>query len=156
MKKDWILTDISDHPTLPMKRKVNCWCFKPNGDEQVIEMFLIVQHYEKLQDGNYGEKISAKGVQDYEAKLVASNLIQVDPVDGMECYYVELTPESTDEEGNVTPATGEWRRFDNNKVVTSIGQFDFFDDIIKNKVVQIKYIIQKYVELNDLIKKRWD
>lgn len=149
MKRDWILVDISDHPQLPLKRKVNAWAYKPDGDAQIVEVFLIIQHYLKNEDGTYGDRVNDKAVLDYEDKLTAANIRVIDPVDGMELNQT-IQNQGTEEEIII------YTRIDNNEEVASpIGQFDFFDYIIKFVPVKNGEMIQKFIVLNDVVKKRW-
>jgi hypothetical protein len=148
-----ILVNISDHPTLPLKRKQEVFCFKPDWrGEGTVEVFLQLHHYEKLEDNSYGPEVTSRSINNYESKLVASNNIKVDPADGMELYRVVVQEASEGQEEIV-----EWRRYDNNQAVANfIGQFDFFDAIIRTDVVQIKQMLERFIQLNDIVKQRWN
>lgn len=195
-----ILIPISDHPTLPLKRKQEVTCFKPSWTDEVVEVFLKMHHYAKNEDGSYGAEITSKSIQNYESKMVASNSIKMS-LDGMELYedkvvtvedivvdvpkqvqvtidvqvllpedqWVDGEPTYTTEQQVVTQTqivqetrqktteTKVFRRFDNSQIVNNyIGQFDFFDNIIRNQPILISQMLTSFVVLNDQGKGRWN
>lgn len=145
-----ILVNISDHPILPFKRKIENIGFKPWWPSETLEVFLMVKHYIKNEDGSYGDEIISPSVVSYEDRLTASNVRKVDPVDGMEVYS-EVLNQGTEQEETI------WKRLDTNAVVESpIGQFDFFDLIIKNQPVLVGAMLSHFIQMNDVLRQRWN
>lgn len=140
-----ILVDISDHPILPIKRKIEVRGFMPSWPDENVRVFLMVKHYIKNTDNSYGEAIVTKSINDYEDFMVASNIRKVDPTDGMECIE-----EIVDE--NII-----YKRLDTQTIVNSpIGQFSFFDYIIRTTPVQIGQMLTNFVLIDDQIKNKWN
>jgi hypothetical protein len=145
-----ILIPISNHPTLPLKRKVEVRGFLPFWPDESLKVFLMVKHFLKNEDDTYGEQINTKSVVDYEDQLIASNIRKVDPTDGMECYS-ETVNEGTEQEEII------WKRLDNDtEVDTVVGQFTFFDVIIRSTPVKVGEMLTHFVVLNDALKGRWN
>jgi len=155
-----ILVNISDHPTLPLKRKQEVFCFKPDWrGEGTVEVFLQLHHYEKNEDNSYGDEVTTPSINNYESKMVASNVRKVDPVDGMECYeyIVQEATEPTEENPEGTPQVIGYKRLNNNAVVNNpIGQFDFFNYLIQNQPVLIKSMLTNFIMVDDQIKGKWN
>lgn len=150
-----ILVNISDHPTLPLKRKQEVFCFKPDWrGEGSVEVFLKLHHYIKNEDNSYGDEITTPSINNYESKMTASNIRKVDPIDGMECYEYNFTINEDTEQEEILK---EYRRLDNDNVVSNpMGQFDFFDYIIRNTPVLVGQMLTNFIIVDDLIKNKWN
>jgi hypothetical protein len=145
-----ILIPISNHPTLPLKRKVEVRGFLPWWPDASLKVFLMVKHFVKNEDDTYGDVMDSKSVVDYEDFLVASDVRNVDPIDGMECYS-EILNEGTEQQETI------WKRIDNHKDVSPpVGQFSFFDTIIRSYPVKVGEMLTHFVVLNDSLKGRWN
>lgn len=123
------------------------FCFKPDWRAGgTLEVFLKVHHYKKAANNTYGTELISPSIANYEDRMVASNDRKVDPTDGMELY-----------KHNLTDSTFQWKRMDNNVVINNgIGQFDFFDDIIRNKPVIIQTMLANFIQFEDAIRQRWN
>ena len=149
-----ILVNISDHPTLPLKRKQEVFCFKPDWrGEGAVEVFLQLHHYQKNQDNSYGQEFSSPSINNYESKMVASNVRKVDPTDGMECSEHQVN-QGTEEEPNFFTV---YKRLDTQVVVENpIGQFSFFDYIIRTQPVLVGQMLTNFILVDDQIKGKWN
>ena len=144
--------EISDHPTLPLKRKAECFKFYPEFRSDEFYIHLIIQHFNKNEDGTYGDKFAGKAVIDFDTKLVANNVRKIDPTDGMELYSY-VAQEKTEETEEVIG----WKRMDNNAIITNyMGQFDYVDYIMRHVPVIIAPTIGKFVHFDDLMKHKFD
>ena len=197
-----ILVNISDHPTLPLKRKQEVFCFKPDwrGEGQ-IEVFLKLHHYIKNEDGSYGEEFESPSINNYESKMIASDTRKVDPTDGMECYeeiitintpteFIIQVPREEEQEQQILLPEEEWvegeptyttelavvivydqvveirnvvtyqtlyKRLSNNVIVANpIGQFQFFNNLIRNYPVHVGQMLSNFVMVDDQIKGKWN
>ena len=152
-----ILVNISDHPTLPLKRKQEVFCFKTHWVEETVEVFLRLHHYQN-NNGEYGDEITSPSIANYESKLTASNVRKVDPTNGLECYseIVQQATEPTEENPEGTPEIVVYKRItDNVEVVNPIGQFDFFNLVIRNQPVSVGQMLTNFVQIDDQVKNKW-
>jgi hypothetical protein len=144
-----LFVNISDHPdpSLNLKRKMEVFCFKPDWrGGGTVEVFMRVHHYKKAANNAYGAELISPSIANYEDRLVASNERKVDPTDGMELY-----------KQNLTDSTFQYKRVDTNVVVNNgIGQFDFFDYIIRNTPVVIQTMLSNFIQFEDIVHQRWN
>lgn len=94
----------------------------------------------------YITEINELGLRAFERQLVASNIRQVDPTDGMLVIEDKTDPE------NVV-----WKRADNQQAVEfHVGQADYFDSLIQAGPVDIIQVIGNVIQIEDQMFHSWD
>jgi hypothetical protein len=135
-----LIINISNHPILGVKRKVEIRGYYQSWAEEFIKVFAVCHHYENDKE-EYGELINTQSLKSFERIFIGRNEIKVDLVDGMELY----------QDGDV------YKRYDTDVVCENYaGQFDFLDLIIKNTPVNIPAMITSVIQVEDLFKKNFD
>lgn len=153
------LFEISDDPLTKLKRKAHYRKLLIEddeifqGNEGFIRLIVNILFYENI-NGEYGEEVNYTlnpGVQFYERVLKVHNGILVNPANqGTPVIKVELTPSSSNSEGNIIPATYEYRDIENNQIVISpIGYYDYFAYVIEHEPVIIMEVIKINIQFED-------
>lgn len=145
--------NISDSPTTGLKRKV-VWNggFYFNSREKFVKLFTICEIY-KNENGAYGEKISTLEIKPFERILTTTNNIKVNPLNGKQCYSIELN-QGTEESPQIVIV---WKQKNDNSVVANVvGQFDFFEYLIFSGAINIPQLISSIVLDEDQVNKSYD
>lgn len=124
------IIDISNHPVLGLKRKVQWKTFIFSLEEEQVKLFTRCLHY------NQDDTIfSSNAVKDFEKTLIASNQRNVNPTNGLVCNLNE---------------DNEWEDMAGNLLeVEPVGQFTFFTYLIGNPV-NIPPLIESIIQQEDV------
>jgi hypothetical protein len=130
------LINISDHPTLKLKRKVSWHAFSYNEAQGEVKLYTICHHFlpDPLDNTKYGESYTSNAIKDFEKILSATNNNQVNPVSGLTCTLNDQ---------------GVWIDLEGKVVDNPVGEFTLFTNTVFNQPIIIATLIESIIQRQD-------
>lgn len=156
------IINISDHPTLGLKRKVSWHSFIYSEKDSYVKLYTICHHFSADQEdkSKYAESFSSRAVSDFEKILIASNEKIVNPLNGVICKQIitQILDENNDpvldEDGNPT-FNSKFTDALGGDVKNPIGEFDFFQ-ALTSKPINIQDLVNGLIIQEDQIYHSYD